>query len=249
MACIAITQSAVNLAIDCIIRKNEAIYDNLFCFIGLVGGIGADGAQGGGFDAGASEIDSLLDGAVLRFCALGLQFAEELQVFVECTIDALFVEGQQLKRAGFFAEDAGLGEGGVDLGVIDIDIAGFFEMAEGEEVVFGGAAAIETPVIFGDGLGEAALVGGFGREVSDDFGAVGDEGGAGFVGHDGDLAGDAMLEGVHSGTAATAFGSGAGGFLGVTKIGGDLGGGCHGDGTPYGSDVARVGSGFGEGGA
>jgi hypothetical protein len=44
------------------------------------------------------------------------------------------------------------------------------------------------------------------------------------VGHEGDLGGEAVAEGVAAGAVFAFFGAGAGGFLGVAAVGGDLGG-------------------------
>ena len=84
-------------------------------------------------------------------------------------MEALFVDGQVGERLGLVAKYVRGGEGGVDLGVIDIDVGSGFEMAEGEHAVFDGADAVEAPLRVDEGLGILAFDGGFGVETVEEF--------------------------------------------------------------------------------
>jgi hypothetical protein len=77
------------------------------------------------------------------------------------------------------------------------------ELAEGEEVVFYGAYAIQTPTVGGDALGELDLHGAFGREVLDQGLGKFVVGGAIFVSHGGDLTRDAVAQCVHAGAPSS----------------------------------------------
>ncbi len=70
---------------------------------------------------------------------------------------------------------------------------------EREDVHFGGAEAVETPGVPGDGVGEFEFGDGFGRERGDMVGFEGFEDGAVGVGEGGDLAGDVVADGVEAG--------------------------------------------------
>jgi hypothetical protein len=86
--------------------------------------------------------------------ARGLELLRQSEVLLQAAIDALLVEGQELDAFGFAGEGASGGQGGVDFGVFGVDVAGMFGEAEGEDVVFDGAGAVETPGVGGDALGE-----------------------------------------------------------------------------------------------
>ena len=100
-----------------------------------------------------SEELSLFEGLGEGGFACGLQGSEALFVSLDLAADSLFVDGEERELFGVVPEDAGLGEGGVDLGAFGFDVAGEAGMTEGDDVVFDGSGAIETPFVFGDGLG------------------------------------------------------------------------------------------------
>jgi hypothetical protein len=83
--------------------------------------------------------------------ALGLKVLQELDVLVDVAVGALFVEGQELESLCFFLVGAGLRERVFDFGVV-VGIACIGDVAgpDGEEVVFDGSGAIESPVIMRD---------------------------------------------------------------------------------------------------
>ena len=93
---------------------------------------------------------------------MGLEGLEAFLVALDFAVDALFVDGEEGEFFGIAPEGAGLGEGGVDLGVVGVDIGVGGGVAEGDDVVFDGAGAVETPFVFGDGLGDLDFEGAFG---------------------------------------------------------------------------------------
>ena len=86
--------------------------------------------------------------------ANGLEGLQQGEVLLEAPVDALLVEGEELELLRLHGEDAGGGEGVVDLGVRRFKNAAVFAEAEGEEVVLDGADPIQTPAVGGDALGE-----------------------------------------------------------------------------------------------
>jgi hypothetical protein len=76
-----------------------------------------------------------------------LQCFKFSQIFVDRPVDVLFVKAEELK----FLRMVNIGVGGLD---------GFFDFGArvgggfGEDVVFGGAESVETPAVFGYGMGE-----------------------------------------------------------------------------------------------
>ena len=88
-------------------------------------------------------------------------------------------------------------------------------LAESEDAGFDGAGAFETPVIFGEGLGEIDLQRADGFEGFADAGAVLVEGLVLVGGEEADLASEAVAIGVEAGTVLAFFGLGAGGMLSV----------------------------------
>jgi len=67
----------------------------------------------------------LYGGGVCRFASRlkGLQHSE---ILLDGAVQALLVEGEELQSFGFSGEDAGGGEGGVDLFVIGAELAAVF---------------------------------------------------------------------------------------------------------------------------
>ena len=87
----------------------------------------------------------------------GLELLEQGEVLLQAAIDALLIEGQELDAFGFACEGSGGGKSGVELGMVDVNVAGMVEETEGEDVVFNGARAVETPRVGGDALCELEL--------------------------------------------------------------------------------------------
>ena len=117
------------------------------------------------------------------------------EVLLQAPVDALLVEREELELLRLYGEDACGGEGGVELD-IGAKRARVFVEAEGEKVVFDRADSIETPAVGGDALGELDLHGSFGREVFHESGRESVVGGAIFLGHGRDLAGEPVTESV-----------------------------------------------------
>src|SRR5579863_5084890 len=118
-------------------------------------------------------------------------------------VDALLVDGQELELICLGFEGAGGGES-------DLDFAAFAFVAQGEYVGLGGAGAVETPVVLGDGLGELPLAGSFGLEAIDELAAEAVVRFTVLGGEDGDLAGEAVAQVVHAGACVAVRSSGAG---------------------------------------
>ena len=95
-------------------------------------------------------------------------------------------------------------------------------MSESEDAGFHGFGALETPCVLGGGFGEVALDGSFGFEEADVFEEEFIVGGALFRGHDGDLAGEAVAEGVEGGAAFAFLGAGTGRFRCIAAVGFEL---------------------------
>ena len=96
-----------------------------------------------------------------------LQRLEQTEVLLETAVDALLVEGQEFEVLRFDCEDARGDERGVDLRVLGGDFAGVIREANGEEVVFDGARAVETPAIGGYALSQLGFQGPLGHHGGD----------------------------------------------------------------------------------
>jgi len=99
--------------------------------------------------------------------------------------------------------------------------------SQGKDVHFGGAEAVETPGVPGDGVGEFEFGDGFGREAGYVFRFEFFEDGAVGVVESGDLAGDVVADGVEAGFRFAFGGVRAGGFLRVGAVCFDLFLRCH----------------------
>ena len=130
--------------------------------------------------------------------ALGLEGAELIHILLERAVDARFVEGDVEDVFGAAHEGGGFAEEDVGLGGAGIDLIFRVGVAEGEDAVFDGADAIEAPVAVGDEVGELEFEGAVWAEAGDDGVAKGVESAAIVVGHDGDLAGEAVEEAVEA---------------------------------------------------
>ena len=100
-------------------------------------------------------------------------------------------------------------------------------VAESEDAGLESTGAFETPMVFGDGLGEFDLQGAYGLEGFADAGAVLVEGFVLVGSEEIDLAGETVTIGVEAGAVLAILGSGAGGFLSVGEVGFELCAGCH----------------------
>jgi hypothetical protein len=166
------------------------------------------GGRGFGFGFGGTGFQH-------RGFAGGLEFVELAEGFFEGALEALLVEGEVDEGVGVFAEFARGGEGGVDFGMVDVDVAGFFEVAEGEHAVFDGADSVQAPLGIDESLGELAFDGSFGFEAGEEFCPEGLVGGEVFGGEDDDASGESVAEGVEAGAAFAFGGAGSGGFAGI----------------------------------
>jgi hypothetical protein len=97
------------------------------------------------------ERGGLLHGGFLLGFAVGLEGLQHGEVLLNGPVDALLVKGEELELFGFQGEDAGGGEGGVDLGVTGLVVIGqenaaVFVETKGEEVVLNGAGSPTTAV-------------------------------------------------------------------------------------------------------
>ena len=146
---------------------------------------------------------------VLLF-AFGLEGVELLQVLFEAAVDALVIEGEELKLFEGVGYGGGVGGHG------------------GEDAGFERAGVVETPAVFGDQMGELLFERIFGVEGCDEGLAEMVVGLAVFRGHEGELAGEVVADGVDAGTAFAFGGFGAGGMEGVVAIGVELFFGDHG---------------------
>src|SRR5215467_7630740 len=95
-------------------------------------------------------------------------------------------------------------------------------MALGENGVFEGAGAVESPFVLGDGFGEIELQGADGGEGFADGFTVFLEGGLVFGGMDDDLAGESVAEGVQGRAPFAFLGARASGNLRVGAVGDEL---------------------------
>ena len=116
-------------------------------------------------------------------------------------------------------EDAGGREGGVDFRMLGRFVFGMFGVADGEEVVFDGAGAVEPPAVARDALGELGFHGSIGREALDEGGGESVVRDAVFIDHGGYLAGEIvtagaeLLFGDHNGSRLRSSTAGGGGWL------------------------------------
>ena len=94
--------------------------------------------------------------------ALGLEGAELDEGFVELAGEAVLVQGEDGELADVVGGAYGGGEGVVGLGVAGLGAVDVVVQAEGEEVGFHGADAVEAPGSVGQGLGEVGFGGALG---------------------------------------------------------------------------------------
>ena len=157
----------------------------------------------------------------LRFSG-GLEGLQEGEVALHGFVEALFVQGEELELVRFPGKDAGGVEGGIDLLVIGVKLAGVALLAQGEEVVFDGAGPVESPTVGGDALGQLGCHSALGGEAADESLRKLFVSGALLIGHRRDLAGEAVTERVQAGALAALYRFGSRGQTGVVAIGGEL---------------------------
>src|SRR6267378_202379 len=106
-------------------RINEAIWRGVvgqaFHFLGLV------------------EADGVVHLGLVALAALGLEFFKLAESFLHGPMQTLFVDAQVDEVLGVGLEGSGGGEGGVDIGMLRVEVAGSFEVRFGEHAVFDGA--------------------------------------------------------------------------------------------------------------
>jgi hypothetical protein len=169
---------AVDGGVDLVIRKNEPI-------------VGRDVFQ-------AFHFTKLQESGCFLYGGFALGFAGRLkglkqgEVLLHCAAQALFVKGEELELLRLLREDMSCGECCVDLGNVGAGLTSLLELAEGEEIVLDGAHTIQTPAVGCDALGELDLHGSFGPEVLHESFRKCVVGGAVFVSHGRDLAGETV---------------------------------------------------------
>ena len=99
----------------------------------------------------------------------------------------------------------------MDLGVVRLDPAGFFDMTEREHGVFDGTYAVQTPLGVAEGLSVLAFDGRFGREIRHELGAEAHVGIHVFPRHDDDAARQPVTHRVQGGFLLSFFSAGSGG--------------------------------------
>ena len=153
------------------------------------------------------EGGGLLEVALLLVAALGLDFAELVQGFLELAGESLAVQ-----------TEGGEGAVGVDDVEVDASLLGGWVGGAVEERGFELRDAIEAPGGVGEFLGELGFGGGCRFVFVEELAAVLLVGGGILSGEDGGLAGEAVSGRVEGGTLFSGGGAGAGGMLGVGAI-------------------------------
>lgn len=153
--------------------------------------------------------------------AFGLQEAKPRSVLVDGGVEALRVKADEQQSIGMIQEGSGVGECNLAVairaGVGSNSNGGF-----GEEVIFKGRGAVETPKVVGYGFGDVEFRGVGRRELADEFAAEGFVSGGIFVRQQGELPSQAMLHRVAADCLTTCGAAGPAGFFSVAAIGGEL---------------------------
>ena len=161
------------------------------------------------------------------FCADELKALQLCDGFVEGVFDAALVDEQTLEDAGFGEIVDGdlaaigfpstlLGAGALALITTSI----FGEDAVGVDVE--AAGTLEPPCQIDDAVGEHFFDVALRVQLFGELGFEGVVGGGVLVGQDGGGGGEAVPDGVLGDDGFAFFGFGAGGFLGVAAVGGEL---------------------------
>ena len=133
------------------------------------------------------------------------------------------MDGEDGDLAQMILGAVGDGEGGIGFGEICFGGAVMVllvDQADGEEIVFDGAEAVEAPSGVGQRLNEVGLGGALGVVLIVEGAGVLEVRDAVFGGQYDDLPGEAMAEGVEGRFLFPGFGFGSGGLGGVLAIGG-----------------------------
>jgi hypothetical protein len=137
---------------------------------------------------------------------------------LELAGEALAMEAQSGESLGVAVEGVGDAQGLAHLVGSFVEPQILMDHAEHEQVVFERGDAVESPGGVGESLDELSLGGAFGLVFGREGAEVGVVGVVILAGHDDDVAGESVTEGVEGG-ALLALGSyGAGGVLRVTAI-------------------------------
>ncbi len=121
------------------------------------------------------------------------------------------------------------GDGVLDLLRSFVERVGLARGGEGKEIGFKSSDAVEPPGGVGEGLDEVGFGGPFGLVFAGEGLEVALVGVEVLGGHDDELAGESVAEGVEGGTFFAGAGFGSGGVLGIGFVdcgAGDFGAGC-----------------------
>jgi len=198
-------RSAIDCALDFLTRKNEPIIGDagrrIHALLGRcsVGVLLAVLLTAGMLlrDSGLAQQADLLKRLLTKAFPFGLKILELPAILFDGTVDALLIEGEPLEVFGLIEEGAGAGERGVDFGMVDVNVGGLGEVAEGQDVVFDGADTLQAPEVLRDEGCELEFERVLRPEAIDDFLNELIVRGAIFYGGDADLAGDAVAQSVY----------------------------------------------------
>src|SRR5579862_3586630 len=145
---------------------------------------------------------------------------EEFKVAFHAATDALFVHGETVESSGLFGEGLGHVDGVGDLRVVAGEgVVRVVGNVNGEEILFHGSSADETPMGFGDTAGEKGFVTTDRGEAFDDGLHEGFGGKAFGFGKETDLSGETVAAGVEAGTLLAFLSLRTCGLLGVAAVG------------------------------
>src|SRR5579864_8447620 len=148
------------------------------------------------------------------FAAVGLDMAEGVEGLVVLAMEAIAVAAEIGEGALLGAEGFGDGEGGVEVGNVDVDAAGGRGSLEGEQVILDGGNAAESPGGVGKFLDQDVFGGAFGLEFVEEVLDVALVGGEILGGEEGGGGGESMGDGVVGGMGFAGVGAAAGGVQG-----------------------------------
>ena len=198
-------RSAIDCALDFLTRKNEPIIGDagrrIHALLGRcsVGVLLAVLLTAGMLlrDSGLAQQADLLKRLLTKAFPFGLKILELLPILFDRTVDALLIKREPLKVFGLIEEGPGAGERGVDFGMVDVNVGGLGEVAEGQDVVFDGADTLQTPEVLSDQGCELKFERVIRLEAVDEFLTELVVRAAVFLIHDADLASDAMAQSIY----------------------------------------------------
>ena len=185
----------------------------------------ASGTWGGDFGARINEIGGsgvvrqVFHFSLLALSAVCLELFELAESLIHRAVQPLFVDAEVHKSLRVRAEGPGGGHGGMDFGVVGLEIARGFEVTLGEHAVFNGTNTIYSPLIVGYGLGELTLDRGLRVEAVDDLFGKCVVSGHVFRGEDDDARSESMTQSVHAGAFSAPRRGGAMGFFDIQPVG------------------------------